>query len=768
MHLQSQRDTSKHSTTTIHQKEQWWRCLFEQSEDALLVCNKNGEVIEANRRSAQLLSLQVKSGKSHNFLIFNALTAATAARLGDFFRRGLVRQETIPGITLICEGQLCLMADLYVTPLSDNYFLITIKDASRRWRMESHIQRLMTAVDSTSDVIFLTDAELKIAFVNAAFQTVTGYTIEEALGKKDEFLRAPSESDKIKEYIAKVTSGFDWRGDLLNVRNDGASYPVEVTISPIFDKRGQFLGYASFERDVSLKRKLEEDLKREKNLTQSIINSIDAAVYTLDLNYKIIQTNVCWKNYPENHGWLSFSEPPKIGRSILDYVEDDEKRHKLTEIFSEVVSNNIPKELQAADNRRFWLIKITPLIIDNQIQGLNYVVTDQTNFHELQQQLYQAQKMEIIGALAAGVAHDFNNLLQAIRGNISLTLMDNNLPEKSVQRLTQADKAATRAEEISKQLLSFSRQTEESQTILDFNIAIQEAAKLALRSLKANVELQLRPTSSPLKVKIDPTRAQQLLLNLCVNALDAMPNGGTLTIKNEIVSLTENQLKKIRATPDSQIMCCSVTDTGAGIPPEILPRIFEPFFTTKGVGKGTGLGLSIVQGVVSQVGGFIEVESTPGKGTTFKIYLPLTNEDINYHPETKEHDFHKGHGRILVVDDMDLVLDFTRAFLQTAGYDVLVSTSAEQALDILDDMKDPIDLIFTDFNMAGMNGFDLIQKASQKFPNMKFILATGYIEEKEKRKIESLPNVHILTKPFQMRNAASLISKMLKEKRKNS
>src|SRR5205085_11590774 len=189
-------------------------------------------------------------------------------------------------ITLLSGvGYVRLIVDLQVTPLGGGYWLVAIKDASRRWRMESHVQRLVAAVDSTSDVFFLTDAEMKLTFVNAAFQNVTGHTIEDALGRSADFLRAPSEAEKIKEYSEKIRAGEDWIGELINQRSDGIKYPVESVISPIHDRNGKLIGYVACERDVTQKKKLQEEIVRERNFARGIISSLDSAVYTMDREF---------------------------------------------------------------------------------------------------------------------------------------------------------------------------------------------------------------------------------------------------------------------------------------------------------------------------------------------------------------------------------------------------------------------------------------------------------------------------------------------------
>ncbi len=740
---------------------QWWRSLFDTSEDALVVCDPWGTVLAANPRSAQLLGFANAQQVSAHALR-DALTPATATKLATLLARKDARPESLPSVTLACGGRLNLIADLQTTPLGDGCSLVTLKDASRRWRMESHLQRLMTAVDATPDVFFLTDAEFKLTFVNAAFQAVTGHSIEDALGRTADFLRAPEEAEAIREYLARVAAGQDWCGELRNVRADGSTYPVSATISPIYDRNGGFLGYVASERDISTRQRLEGELQRERDFVHSILDSMEAAIYTVDSEFRITHVSDGWRKFPAQHGWLAVNTPPQVGDAFLDLVHGHARRGELMNLFLHVLTTGELKEVPTTDPAgRHWLIKVSPWREGEKIAGLIYQVSDQTNLHELQRQLYQAQKMETIGALASGVAHDFNNLLQAVRGNAGLLLMDRQLTEPQRLRLQHVDQAASRAADITQQLLSFSRASDETITVFDLNELMLEVSQLARRTLKSRVKFELRPAPAPVKVRMDSTRANQLLLNLCVNAQDAMPNGGTLTLSNAVVRLSAPQAARVNVSPGVEFVQCSVSDTGTGIPPEILARIFDPFFTTKCKGKGTGLGLSIAHSVVTQAGGFLDVESKPGVGTTFHIFLPAVDAALTVSRLVMAAGPRRGIGRVLVVDDLDLIRDFAQAFLEEAGFEVLVAGNALEAIAALETSPVPVELLFTDYNMPGMTGVELMQAASVRWPELKFILASGYLEEPERQRVAQLPGARIVNKPYNAAEAVELIVELL-------
>jgi PAS domain S-box-containing protein len=740
-----------------------WRCLFDEAEEPQVICRSDGTVVEINLRASQLLGLTCAEADPNPRLV-DLLAPAAGRRLATALKANPVRAETIAAITVLCSGRIGMIADLHVLPLGDQHALVIFRDASKRWRMESHAQRLITAVDSTPDVVFLTDQEFHIAFVNAAFNVVTGHSVEDVLGREADFLRAPSEAAKVLEYRAAIGRGEGWVGELLNLRSNGEVYPVEAAISPIFDKRGGLLGYSAFERDISAKRRMQEEITLQRDYVQSIINSLDAAVYTIDRQFRLTHISDGWRKLPPQHGWLTLSAPPLAGACLLDLVRHPARRAELKELFESVLELRQPREIDTAseDLNYHWLIKIAPWWHRGDVAGLIYTVTDHTYLHQLKNQLYQAQKMETIGALAAGVAHDFNNLLLAVRGNVGLLLMDDALPTDARKRLEGIDQAAHRAAGITQQLLSFSRASDERETVLDFNEVIKEASQLARRSIKSNVKVRLQVHASAVKVRMDSTRAQQLLLNLCINALDAMPEGGQLTLANELTPLPPALAAKLQQPVGTQFLCCRVSDTGAGIPPEVLPRVFNPFFTTKDKDQGTGLGLAIVQSIVTKAKGAIEVATAVNQGTCFSVYLPLAQAGVTARAALPDTQLSYGTGRIMVVDDLDLVLDFTRSFLTAAGYDVLVASSAEQALEMMECLDRPVDLLFTDYNMTGKNGAQLIREVSARWPGVRFVLVSGYLEESQRIQVEEELHARILHKPFNMREATDLVARVLR------
>jgi len=740
--------------------ELWWRSFFESSEDAQVVCRSDGLVVKINPKASRLLKLDRSAAEEH-FSIFEVLLSPAASKLRETLRHANARSDTLHSVGILAGGRQSGMADLELVPLDKNHTLLTFKDVARRMRLESHVNRLVTAIDATPDVFFLTNADFRITFVNPAFHTVTGYGIETVLDRTDDFLRAPSEMEKVRAYLEQISQGREWIGELVNLRSDGTLYQVEATISPISDMTGRFIGYVACERDITARKKLEGDLRLQHDFVRSILHSLNGAIYSLDREFRVTHANDGWRQLPAQHGGLRLDGPPEIGRSLLDYVPDAARRAEFKKAFEDVLHTGLAQDnrYQAPDGHH-WLVKISPWVHVGLVRGLICNISDQTRYHELQNQLFQSQKMEIIGTLAAGVAHDFNNLLQAIRGNTSLVMMQAPQDSDLHRWGEQIGLAATRAAEITQQLLSFSHRSDGKQrAVLDLNQIVHEAGQLARRTLRANVTLEIIAPPEAIPVKIEFSRATQTLLNLCVNAQDAMPDGGTLTITNSVVKLSPETMKRHAVRATGKFARCSVSDTGCGIPSNLLPRLFEAFFTTKGK-AGTGLGLSIVQRIMLEAGGFVEVDSAPGRGTTFHLYFPVARENLTVKLQPADHVLPSGKGRVLVVDDLDLLRDFAKSFLETTGLTVLVASSGREALKLLEKENGAVDILFTDYSMPGMNGADLIEQVAVRWPSIHPVLASGYLEDPVLERLEGL-NAKVLAKPYEMQEAASLLVGLL-------
>jgi PAS domain S-box-containing protein len=374
---------------------------------------------------------------------------------------------------------------------------------------------------------------------------------------------------------------------------------------------------------------------------------------------------------------------------------------------------------------------------------------DITETRRLEAQFLQAQKMEAVGRLAGGVAHDFNNMLSVIIGYSDLS-MDLVAPDSSVKRyLAQIKKASERAAALTRQLLAFSRQQIIFPRILNLNDVVNNVSTMLLRMVGESVSVSFRPTIPIGSIKGDPGQIEQILMNLVVNARDAMPRGGNIIIETAQAKLDEHYVSEHPGSQTGLHVVLAVTDTGCGIEDSIKTKIFEPFFTTKNIGQGTGLGLSTVYGIVTQSNGSISIESEAGKGTTFKIYFPRIAAKAEQLVQTHEMDeVISGSETILLVEDDESVRKVTANLLSSAGYRIIEASSAEKALKIMTRSKPKIDLLLTDLIMFGKNGFDLFEQARLLRPGLHPLFMSGYTGDLAILKGDFISERAFLSKPF--------------------
>jgi len=375
---------------------------------------------------------------------------------------------------------------------------------------------------------------------------------------------------------------------------------------------------------------------------------------------------------------------------------------------------------------------------------------DNTEESKLKRQVAQATKMQAVGQLAGGVAHDFNNILTAIIGHCDLMMMRHTPGDIDYDDIQQIKHNSNRAASLTRQLLAFSRQQTLRPQILQLPDIISEISNLLRRLLGETVKLEVKHGRNLGLVRADPGQLEQVIVNLAVNARDAMPEGGILTVETFRVTAAEVRRMRSEILPVADYTGMRVSDTGTGIPPEIIPKVFEPFFTTKEVGKGTGLGLSTVYGIVKQTDGFIFADSEVGKGTSFVIYLPVHHAAAEPEPvlpvRVEPVGETWGTGTILLVEDEAMVRAVAERALTRQGYQVLTANNGEEALELLEEGVE-IDLLISDVVMPQMDGPTLVRAARAKYPDLKILFMSGYAEEQLRKSID-IDRVSFLPKPF--------------------
>jgi two-component system cell cycle sensor histidine kinase/response regulator CckA len=400
---------------------------------------------------------------------------------------------------------------------------------------------------------------------------------------------------------------------------------------------------------------------------------------------------------------------------------------------------------------------------------------DATELKTLEQQFVQSQKMQAIGELAGGVAHDFNNLLTAITGHCDLLMLRHDQGDPDYPDLIQIAQNANRAASLVSQLLAFSRKQTLEPEIIDLRDTMGELTHLLNRLVGEKITLTLSHDPALLPIRTDRRQLDQVVMNLVVNARDAMPEGGEIRVETRVVRLVEPLLRDQAEVPPGTYVTIRVRDQGCGIPPDKLTRIFEPFFTTKRTGEGTGLGLSMAYGIIKQTGGYIFVDSVVDVGTTFTIYCPAYTQSLAAVPETAAHvpaptaavpspeprESSDGSAVVLLVEDEAPVRAFASRALRLRGYTVIEAENAEQALERLDDGGLDVDLFLTDVVMPGMDGPSWVRKALEDRPDTKVVFVSGYAEDAMEDGRLSIPNSVFLAKPFSLNDLTETVQRQL-------
>jgi signal transduction histidine kinase/CheY-like chemotaxis protein len=397
---------------------------------------------------------------------------------------------------------------------------------------------------------------------------------------------------------------------------------------------------------------------------------------------------------------------------------------------------------------------------------------DNTERRHLEEQLRQAQKMEAIGRLAGGIAHDLNNALTAIAGYAELALGDIEIAHPARPDIEEIKRAAARAGSVTRQLLAFSRRQILEPRIFELNDTVHAVVRLISRLLGADVDVQANTERSLPRILGDPGQVEQAIINLAVNARDAMPNGGRLTIETTVMDVDDSFARAHVPMTPGRYAVLRVSDTGHGMTAETKARIFEPFFTTKEIGKGTGLGLSMVYGTLKQIGGFIFVDSQPGLGTTFSLFFPPAPQTADVQADQRadaaavpgpaaQAASNDGGQTLLIVEDEDAVRNLVASALRTEGYELLLAGSADEALSLVATRERAIDLLLTDAIMPGRSGIDLARELTERLPGLPVILMSGYTEETLPAGGGLEPAISLLQKPFTPRELRQRIREKL-------
>jgi PAS domain S-box-containing protein len=610
----------------------------------------------------------------------------------------------------------------------------------------------------TDYALYMLNPEGLVISWNAGARRFKGYPADEIIGQH--FSRFYTEEDKAADLPARalqtaLTEGkFEDEG--WRVRKDGTRFWASVVIEPIRDHNGALVGFGKIARDITERKKAAEALLGSEEQFRLLVQSvIDYAIYMLSPEGLITNWNAGARRIK------GYGHDEVIGTHFSRFYTEEDKIKGLPASALAVAAEQGRFEGEGwrvrKDGSRFRAHVIIDPIKNalGELMGYAKITRDITERQEAaasleraKEALFQSQKLEAIGQLTGGISHDFNNLLSVIVNGIELLVREEQTPA-SVKILESMQRAAQRGATLTQQLLAFARKQSLKQEKHNLNRLIGSFEAVLRRASKGSIGfvLKLDPLLPP--AIVNASQFEAALLNLVVNARDATPDGGTITLSTKQVRLRDHEVNGLPAGPYVEI---SIRDTGLGMSPEVAARAVEPFFTTKEVGKGTGLGLSQVYGTIKQFGGDIKIETAIGAGTAISLFLPAQQHDEQENsapgPET-------GSEKALVVDDQPDVLDMAIELFRSMGYEVLAANNGQDALDILE--RNPeVNVLFSDIVMPGMNGIDLGQRARDLVPGIKVILASGYtqISETERERMEAFK---FIKKPYRISEIAKVL-----------
>ncbi len=647
------------------------------------------------------------------------------------------------------------------------------RDIGARQQAEEQLARsearYRSLTENLSDVIIQVSPEGIVEYCSPAATRVGGFDPADVVGSSIDRYIPERDHGRVGEAILRALQSKEPESlEFTLIHASGQEFPVEVTAFPIVEQ-DQVATLQCVIRDITERKQTEEELRRsEASLAQA-----QRIAHLGNWDWDIQKNELLWSDEVYRIFGL---EPQEFGASydaFLTSVHSEDRefvRESVDRALSGEESYSIDHHVVLPDGSERIVHGQAEVSYDQTGQPSRMVgtVQDITQWKRaeeerelLEQQLFQAQKLEALGTLAGGVAHDFNNLLTAIIGMTELALRHVDPDSKAHAYLARIPEQGQSAAQLISSLMAFSRRTQSERRPLPLLPLVKEIGKVLKRLLPANIDVVVKwPQQVPV-VRADPTQMQQVIMNLATNAQDAMPDGGKLTIEVANVALNDEYCRQHADATPGDYVCLTVCDSGIGMIPEVQQRIFEPFFTTKGTGDGTGLGLAMVYGIVKNHSGFVHFYSEVGTGTEFRIYLPVAEEQTCADEEDVAEDTPCGEETLLLVEDDPAVLTVGKAMLESLGYSVMTATNGQEGLEVYRAHQDEIALVVTDLTMPKMSGMALYKAIAALNPAIKVLLISGYRSPQELSELSSLGLQGFVPKPFNLEGLGKAVRQAL-------
>ncbi len=627
-------------------------------------------------------------------------------------------------------------------------------------RTEEDLRKLSMAVEQSPATVLITDLSGNIEYVNPKFTELTGYSYHEAIGQSPNMLNSGRHSKEFYEELwSTILAGNTWQGEFQNRKKNGELYWENATVSPLTNEDGETTHFIAVKEDITARKFAEQELVESELRYRTLFEELKDAVFVRSSEGRFLDINPAGV---ELFGYASCQEMMALDFSTDIYVnpenlysfEDGIEKMGFVRDFEAVMKRKDGTEITTS---------VTATAIrdsEGHVTGYRAILRDMTGFKTLERQFVEAQKMEAVGGLAGGVAHDFNNILTAIilYAGGAIERLGDSSPEVSAD-INEVLKSAYRATDLTRQLLIFGRKQRVEFRPLLVNSVLEGVVKMIGRLIGEDISLVLDMAEDIRTTMADKCNLEQVLMNLVVNARDAMPEGGAIVLRTMNVTLDESQARAMTEAYAGDFICLSVEDNGEGMDAETSRHIFEPFYTTKEAGKGSGLGLAVVHGIVKRHGGWITVETDRAAGTIFNVYLPASTQKA---PQVEEESgmlfddlYDSDNKKILLVEDDKEVRTPTYRILTECGYAVQEAESADEALAIFERDEGDFDLLFSDVILTGKSGLYLADELSGRNPGMGVLLTSGHADNKSQWPAIKDRGLAFISKPY---SAVDLLS----------
>jgi two-component system cell cycle sensor histidine kinase/response regulator CckA len=758
--------------------------VAERLDDGIFLTTPDSQVLFGNRAAGRLLG---RDGLGD----LNSLEEAVAASPGGaegLFRlcraaaNGQVRTEDVEIVrdqgTL--AGSSSRWLRITVKPFghvdlartSGNAILWSLSDITGNRAREAadrrHLERRLTYLEQIPAGVLIAGADGRIDFINENLCRDLGFDAEDH--EQDLILTniAAGDGAQLLHALERDETGMPPRIELDLVRKDGTRWPATLIVEPKSIANSPLGASRRGFSAIVLERPPQPNNTDQDALShvhfENFFQSAPFGIATLSAAGAITGANGAFAR-------MVLDGKKVVDRNAFDMLSGNENEETAAELRSAFdaafagKANIPPFEISVGENaeftRRLFLTSLSTS--DDADRAVVLYVTDASDEKALERKFAQAQKMEAVGKLAGGIAHDFNNMLTAIIGFSDLLMLSHRPGDHAYKNIQNIRSSANRASELVKKLLAFSRRQTLEPVILQLNEMMTDLSVILNRLLGEQIELKISSGRDLWAVKADRSQIDQVVINLAVNARDALPDGGRLAIRTRNIPERDSQRYQALGMDIGEYVLIEVEDNGTGMSEEVRSKIFEPFFTTKDIGKGTGLGLATVYGIVKQTGGYIFADSTPGKGTTFRVFLPRFHEaegaavaKVELAPPPRPRDL-TGNGRVLVVEDEDAVRIFATEALKRQGYEVLQACDGVEALEIMEENDYKVDIVVSDVKMPEMDGPTLYKELRAKCPDLKFIFVSGYADDAFNHVLEPDADYVFLPKPYTLAQIAETV-----------